>query len=186
MIKNSSLQLDHTYSRKIDEHIIIDQQYADDIGWASTNNEKIEEIENTVPQILKNRNLLVNESKTEKYTVERNGSDQWKVCKYVESLPDTQQDIKRRKSLANQSYISVKDIYRNKDISLDTKLRIHNALIEKCFFCLTAKNGQQLKKIEQEIDVFQRNLLRRTLNIKWSDKVSNEELYERTQAKKMV
>ena len=31
---------------------------------------------------------------------------------------------------------------------------------------------------------FQRNLLRRTLNIKWSDKVSNEELYERTQAKK--
>ena len=45
LIKNSSLQLDHTYSRKIDEHIIIDQQYADDIGWASTNNEKIEEIE---------------------------------------------------------------------------------------------------------------------------------------------
>ena len=63
MIKNSSLRLDHKYSRKIDEHIIIDQQYADDIGWASTNNEKIEEIENTVPQILKNRNLLVNESK---------------------------------------------------------------------------------------------------------------------------
>ena len=133
LIKNSSLQLDHTYSRKIDEHIIIDQQYADDIGWASTNNEKIEEIENTVPQILKNRNLLVNESKTEKYTVERNGSDQWKACKYVGSLLDTQQDIKRRKSLANQSYISVKDIYRNKDISLDTKLRIHNALIESIF-----------------------------------------------------
>ena len=41
LIKNSSLQLDHTYSRKIDEHIIIDQQYADDIGWASTNDEKL-------------------------------------------------------------------------------------------------------------------------------------------------
>ena len=47
------------------------------------------------------------------------------------------------------------------------------------------KYEQQLKKkIEQEIDVFQRNLLRKTLNIKRSDKVSNEELYERTQAKK--
>ena len=183
LIKNSSLQLDHTYSRKIDEHIIIDQQYADDIGWASTNNEKIEEIENTVPQILKNRNLLVNESKTEKYTVERNGSDQWKVCKYVGSLLDTQQDIKRRKSLANQSYISVKDIYRNKDISLDTKLRIHNALIESsCLY--NCEVWTTTKKFEQEIDVFQRNLLRRTLNIKWSDKVTNEELYERTQAKK--
>ena len=55
-MKNNSLQLDHTYSRKIGEHIIIDQQYADDIGWASTNNEEIEEIENIVPQILINRN----------------------------------------------------------------------------------------------------------------------------------
>ena len=60
-----------------------------DIGWASTNNEEIEEIENTVPQILKNRNLLVNESKTEKYTIERNGSDQWKTCEYIGTLLDT-------------------------------------------------------------------------------------------------
>ena len=32
--------------------------------------------------------------------------------------------------------------------------------------------------------VFHRNLLRRTLNIKWSDKVSNKELYKRSQAEK--
>ena len=103
------------------------------LSWIILGCIKIDEIENTAPQILKNRNLLVNESKTEKYTVERNGSDQWKTCKYVGSLLDTQQDIKRRNSLANQSYISVKDIYRNKDISLDTKLRIYNALIESIF-----------------------------------------------------
>ena len=71
LLKKSSLQLCHTYPRKIDKHINIDQQYADDIGSASPNTEKVEEIENTVPHILKNRNLMVNESKTEKYTVER-------------------------------------------------------------------------------------------------------------------
>ena len=62
--------------------------------WLSLN---IENTENTVPQILKNRYLLANESKTEKYTVERkNGSNQWKTCKYVRSLLDTQQDIKKK------------------------------------------------------------------------------------------
>ena len=40
------------------------------------------------------------------------------------------------------------------------------------------------KELEREIDVFQRNLLRRTLDIKWSDKVSNETLYEMTKSKK--
>ena len=32
LIMNSSLKLDQTYSRKIDEHIVIDQYYADDAG----------------------------------------------------------------------------------------------------------------------------------------------------------
>ena len=115
-ITNSSLQLDHAYSRQIDKHIIIDQQYADDIGWANTNTEEIEEIENVVPQIPKNRNLLVNESTTEKYYVERKRSDQWKTYKYVGSLLDTQQDIKRSKSLANNIYIRKRHIQKQRHL----------------------------------------------------------------------
>ena len=37
------------------------------------------------------------------------------------------------------------------------------------------------KKIENTINVFQRNLLRKILNIKWPNKISNKALYERTE-----
>ena len=56
---------------------------------------------------------------------------------------------------------------------------MESIVLYKCEVWTTTK-----KKKEQEIDVFQRNLIRRTLNIKWSDKVSNEKLYERTHAEK--
>ena len=40
------------------------------------------------------------------------------------------------------------------------------------------------KELENSIDIFQRTLLRRTLNIYGKDKVSNEELYNRAEVKK--
>ena len=79
-IKSHTQSLDHSYSKKIDNHINIDQQYADDIGWISTDQTVIEHVERTVPPLLKDINIHVNESKTEKYTVSRNGSDDWKEC----------------------------------------------------------------------------------------------------------
>ena len=39
-------------------------------------------------------------------------------------------------------------------------------------------------KLDHTIDVFQRSLLRRILNISWKDKVTNDELYEKTKAEK--
>ena len=91
--------------------------------------------------------------------------------------------IKRRKALANNAYASVKNVYSNREISLETKLRIHNALIESIFL-YNCEVWTLTKKHEREIDIFQRILLRRTLGIRWSDKVTNEELYEKTKAKK--
>ncbi len=36
------------------------------------------------------------------------------------------------------------------------------------------------KELEMTVDVFQRSLLRRVMNIFWAEKISNEVLYERT------
>ncbi len=38
-------------------------------------------------------------------------------------------------------------------------------------------------KLENTVDVFQRSLLRRILKISWKDKITNDELYEKTKAK---
>ena len=65
---------DHNYSNYVDTSFTVDQQYADDIGWASTAEHIIENIEkkNTKnSKKLKERNLLINQSKTEKYNIKK-------------------------------------------------------------------------------------------------------------------
>ena len=77
---------DHTY-QKIDNNnnfLTIDQQYADDIGWASTGQHIIENIEKKVPHALKKRNLKINPEKTEKYRITRNGDTEWKNANMLE------------------------------------------------------------------------------------------------------
>ena len=67
----------------------------------------IHKIETIIPKVLKERNLFVNESKTEKYTVSRN-SHEWKDCKLVGSKLETINDIENRIKLVNYSYSTLK------------------------------------------------------------------------------
>ena len=93
-------QEEYNYSKKTPENttFTVDQQYADDISWASTSLTTLETIESIVPAELKARNLYVNESKTEKYSISRNSNDNWKSGKLVGSKLDTECDIKHRKT----------------------------------------------------------------------------------------
>ena len=59
----------------------------------------LEKIETIIPEVLKDRNLFVNESKTEKYTISRNSPNEWKDCKLVGSKLETVNDIENRKNL---------------------------------------------------------------------------------------
>ena len=54
---------DHLYSIKRDNYFVIDQQYADDIGWATNARHKIDQLEKNVPIKLAERNLKVNAKK---------------------------------------------------------------------------------------------------------------------------
>ena len=85
---------DHTYSSPSENSITINQQYADDIGWISNSKYSIDRALHTIPSKLKARNLNINETKTEIYDIKRNGPDDWKHCKYLGSLIDTEEDIR--------------------------------------------------------------------------------------------
>ena len=87
----------------------------------------------TVPPALKDRNLFVNDAKTDKYEVKGNGNEEWKKCKYVGSLLDTEHDIIRRKQLANNTYNNLKDVFKSKKVTQETKLRLLQALVESIF-----------------------------------------------------
>ena len=176
--KNSNSILDHQYNNPVDKHFMIDQQYADDIGWASTDSNEIDEIIKNVPPVLKQRNLFVNEAKTERYKVGKDGDQNWKKCKYVGSLLDTECDIKKRTQLANGAYSNLKDIFKSKRVSESVKLRFMNALIESIFL-YNCEVWTLDANLERRIDVFQRSLLRRVLGIRLREHVSNCELYKR-------
>ena len=159
---------DHTYSRPpIEQPIVINQQYADDIGWVTTAKYRTTYIKKTMPTKLKRRNLYVNEGKTEEYDIKRGGDETWKKCKYVGSLIDTEEDIKRRKQLSMTSYNQHKNLLNSKKIKLTTRMRIFEAYITSIFL-YNSEVWSLNKNLENIIDVYQRNLLRKILDIKWA------------------
>ena len=91
---------EHSYNRT--KHTIkIDQQYADDIGWAANNVQNISSLEANITARIQKYNLHINKGKTEQYCIKRNGEEHWRECKYLGSLLSTTEDIKRTKQLAN-------------------------------------------------------------------------------------
>jgi len=160
---------DHTYCQQIITEYTQDQQYADDIGYATTSEEKKEKIKSQVPSKLKDRNLIVNNSKTEEYEVHREGSDDWHKCKYLGSHLHTKSDIKRRKILAQSAYNKLKDAFESKKVSVATKNRLLTSHVQSIFL-YNSELWTITQKVESVIDVFQRNLLRQILKIKWPKK----------------
>ena len=66
---------DHNYCIKRDKNIvtdyIIDQQYADDIGFISNNKDIIDKAMKNIAPILEERNFTINEKKTIQHTINR-------------------------------------------------------------------------------------------------------------------
>ena len=110
-----------------------DQQYADDIGWITTNKSHAKDIRENIPDLLKERNLLINADKTERYFIKKGGSEDWKSCKYLGSLLDTEKDIQRRKWLAYDAYNKIKSLVSHKSASTSNKIRRFNAFVSTIF-----------------------------------------------------
>ena len=115
-------------------HEILEPQYADDISWI-TNGPKylLEDIKQKIPGKLEQRNLKINKDKTEEFQITYGGEDDWKKVKYLGSLLETNEDIKRRKSLTLTAISNLENIWKNRNVSTDTKYRIYKAVVESIF-----------------------------------------------------
>ena len=158
---------------------MIDQQYADDASWITTSEKSKESVKQTTPQALKNKNLYVNEDKTEDFSVNRQSQDDWKNCKLAGSLLGNAEDIRRRKQLACAAFAKNKSSLCSKAINLNTRLRIFEALISSIFLYnseLWTLNYSDKRKI----DTFQRSFLRQIVRRKW---IKNKHLYKKCNSK---
>ena len=118
-------------------------------------------------------NLNINKSKTEEYTISRKGEENWKKCKYLGSLLDTDEDIKGRKILALQTLNKFNKIFKQKKLSKKIKIKIFGTFVDSIFL-YNSELWTPTKKKNNEIDSFQRRLLRNTLRIRWPKKLSNK------------
>ena len=102
---------EHDYVQgTLPQHFEINLEYADDISVATTKHAEIENLKQQMPIILKSRNLIVNNTKTEQYTVRQN-IDEWKKCKLLGSYVDTETDIKNRKGKLINAADQLKGIF---------------------------------------------------------------------------
>ena len=76
--------------------ITIDPKYADDISFLRSDEPEINQVEREIPFMLLTEGFHVNESKTERYHIQRGGEDAWKKCKYLRSLLDTEYQKAKR------------------------------------------------------------------------------------------
>ena len=98
------------------------------------------------------------------------------------SSTNQEHDIKRRKGQAMNAERKKENIFKSNKISVRTKLslqRIHNInFLYNCELWTLTKNK------EKKVDTFQRNLLRKIMNIKWPQVITNEELMIKTKQTK--
>lgn len=159
----------------------MDLQYADDISWVAVNcSEAIQYQKDTTPTRLWERNLKVNSTKTEEFVINHaNREGNWRKCKYFGSMLDSSCDVSNRKRLAMVAYQKLRPLLNYRTFDVKLKVKIFTALITSIYL-YNCEIWTLTNTLKASIDSYQSKMLRWMLNIRWPNKVSNEETYRRT------
>ena len=103
--------------RKDVRNIQINPKYSDDISFIRSQLAKINCIMRVAPDMLREVDLIGNSSKREEYEVSRSGNENWKSCKYLGSLLDSEKDIGRRKCLALDAVTTLNHQFKSRNLS---------------------------------------------------------------------
>jgi exonuclease III len=172
--------MDHGYAQYFDSGVVINLQYADDITWVGGNcPHAMTRLKNTIPGILAERYLTINTTKTEEYTAGRDKMS-WQDCRYLGSMLHTQSDMKRRRGLANAAYCQIRAILEERKIALPIRINVFNTLVGSIYL-YNSETWSLTAADEKEIDICQRHFLRRILQIRYPQTISNEKLYRMTE-----
>ena len=109
----------------------------------------------------------------------KNTTPDWKSCKLLGSLLNTEKDINRRKHLSINAMQNLECIFKSKIINTPLKIRTFNAYVASIFL-YNSEIWTLTTTLEQQTDTFHRKILRITIGIKWPRKISNKELYKLT------
>ena len=121
----------------------------------------------------------MNKNKAKYYIITRQ-NHQWKKCKLLETLLNSEEDIKRRKILAINAANNLRRFFENNKLAVSLKLKLINTYIESIFL-YNSETWTLTKSMEESINAFQRRIVRRyCFNIKWPKNLNNQDLYKKT------
>ena len=105
--------IEHSYCKIEKSSLPEEEVYADDTDFISNNIEKKELIMKAVEKVFPERNLKINQDKTEQTEMERGNrnTESWRNIKKVGSLLGDSEDIIRRKQLAITSMNSLQKVF---------------------------------------------------------------------------
>ena len=102
---------------------------------------------------------------------------------YLGSLVNKQggasEDVKSRVKNANGAFVQLYPLWRSNNISRKTKLRIFNSNV-KSVLLYACETWKVTTGIISTLQTFVNRCLRRILNVRWPDMISNEDLWKVT------
>ncbi|CAH8567532.1 unnamed protein product [Schistosoma intercalatum] len=131
----------------------------------------------------KSKILRYNTACTNPITIDGEDLEDVKPFTYLGSIIDEQggsdADVKARIGKARAAYLQLRNIWNSKQLSTNTKVRIFNTNV-KTVLLYGAETWRTTKAIIQQIQVFINSCLRKILQIRWPDTISNNVLWGRT------
>ena len=92
----------------------------------------------------------------------------------------TDEDIAARIRKAQSTFSMLMPVWKEKSIRLRTKLRIFNTNV-KTALLYGSETWRSTKQLTKKLQTFINKCLRKILNIRWPEVISNEDLWERTE-----
>jgi hypothetical protein len=176
----------------VNEEILEDLDYADDLGLLSGNFDDLQEKTTRLNENAKKVGLKISIKKTEVMRVcteeERRVKVEGVELKEVEEFTylgskisktgGTEEDVLARVQKAKASFASLSQIWKSSVYGQMTKLRLFNAIV-KSTLLWGCESWAMNKKCEKRLQVFQMRCLRRILRIFYPNLVSNVEVLRR-------
>ena len=171
---------------------LLDLDYADDLSILDESVSKMNEFLEVLRvqgakiglkiNVKKTKSLRLGISEDEQVTLGNEKIDQVGSFSYLGSIISkdggSSEDVKSRIAKAQGVFSQLKKVWKNRKISLQTKIRILEATV-----MTVVKYGSEawtLRKADENLlDVFQRNCLRIVLGTRLTDRISNSRLYEK-------
>nr|KAG5703936.1 hypothetical protein BaRGS_020533 [Batillaria attramentaria] len=169
-----------------------DLDFADDLALLSHSHSQMQDKTTCLEATSAGTGLKINRRKTELMKINTTANTPVTVggepirevesFVYLGSVVDgqggTDRDVTARIGKARAAMVMLKNIWASKVVSIRTKLRIFNSNV-KSVLLYGCETWRTTKTMQQKIQTFLNTCLRRIFNIRWPEKIRNEELWER-------